>query len=708
MQATLTENSLAILNKRYLDGDTVDQLWDRVSGGNPDYRRLLSELRFMPNSPTLFNAGRNNGCTLSACFVFDIQDSMHGKGSICETRNKAIAVAKAGGGVGYYGSLLRPRNSPIKSIHRKACGPVAVIRDYHGISQLITQGGKRELAQMFVLDCDHADIQEFIHCKDDDPQALSSFNISVGWKKDWVDQVQWDGIKLIKANSLNDHCENLEKSPFVATKLWLEQCKSAHAHGCPGMFFPDTVNEHNPNRHLGLMRAPNPCGETPNRSDEPCNLGSLNLICYYDPATRGILWADLERDAYLATCFLDDILDRNVFPHPDITGAALLTRKLGLGVMGWADLLGLLHIHYDTDQAVTLADELMRRIAAANLEARIDMAKEKGPYKGHSDRTNGPYLRNETGTSIAPTGTIALIVGLDDSQSIEPHFVGIKGKAHRTTAEGMRLQVNNHDKFDGFVPHTAHEIHWSWHVKHQAAFQKHTDLGVSKTINLPNSATVQDVSDAYKLMYDLGCKGGTVFRDGCRAEQVIVKEGKTRSVYLMGVDRAEPPARHRKLPDDVPQIPRHKFRIAGRKGFIHMGVFPDDFPQAGQLCEVFVTLENMGSTMDGMLDAWSKMTSNALQRGVPLEKIVRLHKNSRYEPCGLTSNKEIPHCSSLLDYVVRFLELKLLKTASDSQPSSNGSYAKSGCFCPDCGAETVLKSGCQVCVTDGCGYSKCS
>lgn len=605
MSATLTDNALTILSKRYLEGESVDSMWDRVSGGNPRFRKLLEDLVFLPNSPTLFNAGRKNGCTLSACFVLSFQDAMFGRNSITDIRNKAIAIAKAGGGVGYYFGNLRPKGSAIKSIHRKACGPVAVLRDMHAISHLITQGGKRELAQMGVLNCDHQDIRDFIHCKDNDPQGLGSFNISVGWYDRWVKEVT--------------------RGAGEENNLWMEQCRAAWHHGCPGMFFPDRVNRDNPNKHLGLIDAPNPCvtgdtllltdrgyqqisrlvgetvrvwngeewsaaipkvtghnqkitkivfndgrfldctdyhgfylkdgsrvqakdlqfgdqledyvlptlktytgavleggpqvlkvagfltmpvadtvycvtepkrgkvtfnginsancGETPNRgTGEPCNLGSIVLGHFFDSATRTINWNYLEEVIYTASEFLDDILDRNEFPHPDITEAALLTRKLGLGAMGWADLLSMMHIHYDTQEAVDLAGKVSKFIADVSHRASEDMAKKKGPYKGYSDKTEAPCRRNETSTSIAPTGTIGIIGGVKGF-SIEPWYALSNT---RKTNEGLTLMEDVpewiRDKLDGFVPKTAHEITPEWHVKHQAAWQQNVDLGVSKCV----------------------------------------------------------------------------------------------------------------------------------------------------------------------------------------------------------------------------------
>lgn len=701
MSATITPNAMTLLKARYLSGgESVDGLWDRVSGGNETFRNLMANLRFLPNSPTLFNAGLNNGCTLSACFVFDIQDSMFGKGSITETRNKAVAVAKAGGGVGYYGGLLRPKGSLIKSIHKKACGPVVVLKDYQAISRLITQGGKRELAQMFVLPVSHEDIREFIHVKDEDPQGLGSFNISVSWGTEDV-----GGPGGVSSFSKNP------SDPRGNDQLWWEQCHSAWKHGCPGMFFPDTVNRSNPNKHLGLMRAPNPCGETPNRSDEPCNLGSLVLTNYFTPHNRGIDWNLLEEDAWNATLFLDDVLDRNTFPHPDITQAALLTRKLGLGVMGWADLLAMCHIHYDTEEAVTLGGKVMKLIQEVSHACSEQLAREKGPYKGYSDRTEAPMRRNETTTSIAPTGSIAIIGGVAKSQSIEPHYDDVE--IERTTAEGIKmLERMDTDLFEGFKPKTAHQIPYEWHIRHQAEFQKYTDLGVSKTINLPNSATIEDVSKAYHMMYEMGCKGGTVYRDGSRSEQVLVTQ-KTKSVYSLP-DQASSPTplpRKRKVPRPCNGF-IHAFRIGNDKFYLTGGMYDD-----GTLGEIFLNPgQGMGSTMDGMLDAFSKTFSSALQHGMPLAELVRLHKGTRFEPCGLTKDPDVPNCTSIADFVVRWLGRRFLGAKTTGKPVTppEGECSKetlpdsgTGMYCPQCNTEAIYQGGCLTCPDSTCGWSRC-
>jgi ribonucleoside-diphosphate reductase alpha chain len=810
MSKYLTDNARTILAKRYLDeGETPDDLWSRVSGGKKEYRELLEELLFLPNSPTLFNAGKSYGGTLSACFVFDIDDALLGdwpKGgcdtpfpnSILGTTFKAACVAKAGGGVGYYLGNIREEGALVNSTHRKACGPVGVLKWLHNLRSLITQGGKRDLAQMAVLPVEHKDILKFIHCKDEDPKALESFNISVSWKNSWLKRVDWDIA----------HAKSFEGQPNRETALWNEQCQSAWRTGDPGMLFWDTINRFNMTPHLGDINATNPCGETPNLNNEPCNLGSIALRRFVQGGK--ILWDKLRETVHVCIRFLDDILDWNIFPHPDITQMALATRKLGLGVMGWADMLALLRIPYASQEAVDLGKEVMCTIdEVAEIESHR-LATIKGPYPAwETGDKSKPWFRNSTRTSIAPTGTISIIAGCEPS--IEPHYAL---ERTRTTHEGIVMKERIQDwlgDLGGFIPQTAMEIAPEWHIKHQAAFQRHTNLGVSKTVNLPNSATVKDVSDAYKMMWELGCKGGTVYRDGCRSEQVLVTTAK-KSVYSTrvtsviddgkGVDqsvfgfadsfqivnpkmappspqeismperqttitRDEPytpspggngthhgsvdggeksPARgtgvsangRKKLPDDCESV-RHKFRIGGVHGYIHVGLYEDGTPG-----EVFIRGSKFGSTLGGMLDSWCMLLSNALQRGTPVDELVRLHGGARFEPSGMTGNKDIPVATSIPDYVVRFLATRFKKNnerllyglrwwkPTEPLPEASKEDLKfkpvndnfmvqqvvevdegvlqqqvSGDTCPDCGSMLVDHGGCKNCVSPQCGYSKC-
>lgn len=790
LPAVLTENSKKILDTRYIDpvhDKTVDGLWDRVSMGNPEYRRLLSQLLFLPNSPTLFNLGLPTGGTLSACFVFDVEDCLLGDWplggldepmvrSILGTNFKAACVAKAGGGVGYYLGKLRPRGAEVKSTHKKACGPVTVLKYYNFLRSLITQGGKRDLAQMGVLDAHHPDIREFIHVKDDDPQALGSFNISVSWRDKYLQGIDWDRFKLIEPGVM------VGMSEWAA--LWWEQCQSAWKSGDPGVLFWDTINRANATPHLGDINATNPCGETPNLNDEPCNLGSIAYCRYLtdhgprrtSPKRFTIDWDMLKEDIRTAIRFMDDILDANNFPHPDITRMAQATRKLGLGAMGVADLLAILGIPYDSNEAVDLVGELARHQKEISLQESAALADRKGPYPAWETappevKAKFPRVRNSTRGSIAPTGTIALIAGVWGS--IEPFFAF---DAERTTYEGIKMKDGISEQTrkilheTGHVPKVASDIHWKWHVDHQAAWQRHMELGVSKTINMPNTATVQEISDAYRYMWETGCKGGTIFRDGCRSEQVLVKR-ETKSVYETK-PAAPPPVTakepievgdqvstggsvthswikeaeqavnrllkkgagtiaqeglallpplvengRRKLPDTRRSV-THKFRVGGVKGYVTVGLFPDGTPG-----EIFLKVGKQGSTVDGMMDSWAIAVSTQLQHGVTVAELVKRHGGSSFPPAGFTDNPVIRSATSVPDYVVRWLAAEFavpgagpliavsappMAGKSSLDPKVEQAFSMStGEYCPDCSGELVKEGNCKKCLAPGCGFSKC-
>ena len=502
MTADFTDNARVILGQRYLatingKRETEDEFVDRVSMHNEVYKHeLIEPLVFLPNSPTLFNMDVPGGGTLSACFKFDVADTMlDGSNGIMETATKAAMVTKWGGGVGYYLGNLRAAGALVNSTHGKAMGPIAVLKFYNAMGSMLTQSGKREAAQMGILDCYHPDILDFIHVKDKDPQSLATFNISVALTHEFMRNATRD-------NTSREHM------------ILKEMARSAWRTGDPGVYFVDTAERYNPTPKLGRLSGTNPCGEVPLLNNEPCNLGSINLGKMYD--NGAINYDLLERTARLATRYLDDVLDKNHFPIQAITDASLLTRKLGLGVCGWADLLALMNISYSSEEAVYLLDEILKFIRRVSDEESIKLGYERGVAPCFTNTTT--KYRNATRLCIAPTGTIAILMGA--SSGIEPHFLR---EWTRRMGNGTVLQehIPVLDKIGDFVPQTAMEIDWDWHVKHQATAQKHVDLAVSKTINMPNSATPEQIYDAYVMMWQTGCKGGTVYRDGCRDVQVL-------------------------------------------------------------------------------------------------------------------------------------------------------------------------------------------
>ena len=450
--------------------------------GNPQYLQMLESLDFLPNSPTIFNLGTGRNGTLSACFKFDIEDSME---SIIDVGSKALRVMKWGGGVGFVLSRLRPKGASVSTTHGVAMGPVAVLEWLHAGARMVTQGGKRAGAQMGILHVDHPDVNEFIHCKNEDPQSLSTFNISVALTDAFMEEAAAGGTAI---TLLND----------MAVSAWRT--------GDPGCFFIDAAERANPTPELGQLTGVNPCGEVPLLDNEACNLGSINLSHF---VADGVDWERLGNTVRLAVRYLDDIIDNNTFPDDRITEAVAATRKLGLGVMGWADALALLGIHYDTDEAVNLGAELMAFINEEAYDESMELAARKGSCPALPD---GP--RNSTRTCIAPTGTIALIAGC--SSGIEPHF---STSWERIMGDGTVLREEA--RFSGFTPKVSHDISAKWHLAHQSAFQGSTDLAVSKTINMPERATAQDILDVYLEAWRLGLTGVTVYRDKRRESQVL-------------------------------------------------------------------------------------------------------------------------------------------------------------------------------------------
>ena len=1050
-EANLTENALQLLHERYLEpNETVEDLWQRASGGNPGYKGLMKRLEFLPNSPTLMNRGTGKG-TLSACFKFTVADSMlDGPNSIMAVAHKAASVAKWGGGVGYYLGNIRPKMSPIQSTHRVACGPISVMKFYNEIGcTLITQGGRRELAQMGILPVYHADIREFIHVKDSDPQKLKSFNISVSIPNSFMEQV-------------------LKPDPNRESKLFDEIIDSAWRTGDPGLFFSDRVELDNPSPEFGLLDGTNPCvtgdtliltrcgwkridryvgdfvdvwnghewsavqvkitgrnqpvvrvtldngcyldctpyhgfyladgervlasdlregdalekmvlseltlsnqpdhqigfaylagfyqgdgflnterqqqqinfcgdakigvaktlidmvtlqsycpvqdrvrgtlnvevpskgdvpldwslsdrlqwlaglldsdgsvcfsdkthrsysyqisnisheflrrvslllrslgvvssvglmkpaerkvmpggeydcqdcfricipsgsvvhliemglqtrrlfmginepnreasrfprvvsvapmgtvdtvycftemkrgrgvfngmltaqcGEVPLLNNEACNLGSLNLGKFVDTDRRMIDWIKLKLAVQAAVRFLDDILDDNWFPSVEIAEAVRLTRKIGLGVMGWADMLAMLGIHYDTEEAIELAGNVSNFIRGWADEESIALAKEKGPYK------EGSIFRNATRLCIAPTGSISFIANA--SSGIEPHYAlewtrKIHAGHENEYVVKEAIACLNRTPV-GFTPNTAMEIPWQWHVRHQAEWQKRVDLAVSKTINLPNSATREDVKAAYIMMWQLGCKGGTVFRDKCRSggEQVLeskvvtleakvvnepipvgivvaqAKDGKffdadrpvvmdypapenefqakAREVLNAWMDKLpkinDPGTPvymgvRRRPPDEVKTL-RKKIKVGKFKGYVHVGLYEDGTP-----CEVFLSCKG-GSPIHGLVDSWAIAFSFALQHRADLQTLCEKFMGMTFEPNGMTGYKDIPVCTSVVDYVVRWMWMRFGNKKAQALPS--------GYICPDCNSTSVVFDG--GCLKCPCGWSKC-
>jgi ribonucleoside-diphosphate reductase alpha chain len=647
--------------------ETVQQMFERVSFGNDDYYELMANLDFLPNSPTLFNAGLENAGTFSACFRFQVEDSMV---AIMDVATKAAMVQKWGGGVGYYLGEVRSKDSPIKTTHGKACGPVAVMRHFQSVANLITQGGKRRGAQMGILPIEHPDVIEFIHCKDEDSQALDTFNISVSVSNEFMRAATIVGT---------DEAKLLDQ---IAESAWKT--------GDPGLYFRDTAEDHNPTPEIGKLDGTNPCGEVPLLDNEPCNLGSINLnnFIYDEDGIKVFDYDRLSEITQIAVRFLDEILDHNTFPDPRIDFAARRTRKLGLGVMGWADTLATFEIDYDTNEAVEFGRVIMSSIQIAAHRASKELAKEKGflIYEPLEDLRLD--RRNATLTCIAPTGTIAILA--DASSGIEPHYAL---ENTRTTGEGVELIEKV--VYGSFVPKTSKDIDWRWHIDHQSAFQMSTDLAVSKTINMPNDVNADDVRSAYVYAWKSDCKGITIYRDRSRDSQVLVSvEDIVKETFTEELVVSKETSTRRRLGDDVPSL-RHHFRVDELEGYLHVGQYEDGKPG-----ELFICCSKQGSTLDGLMDTIAILTSLSLQSGVSLETVVDKLRGRRFEPSGMTSNPSIPTASSVIDYIARYLEATFLG-------GTNGEHKRTGMLCPECSKEVVNLEGCLICTDVVCGWSRC-
>ena len=736
----LTDNARTVLERRYLLRDdegeiieTPEQLLARVAeavaAAEPTaalraawgqrFYDAMAALRFLPNSPTLMNAGTGRG-TLPACFVLPVEDTLE---SIMETARAAALVQKYGGGTGFDFSHLRADGEPIASTHGRACGPVSVLQHYDDVSRLVTQGGKREGANMGVLRIDHPDIRAFIHAKDDG-QTATRFNISVG-----VTDAFMEAAGAGRAITLVDPRSGEPRGEEDAAGLLREIAQAAWLTGDPGLVFLDEINRHNPTPALGRIEATNPCGEVPLLPHEACTLGSINVARFWDPPAGDLDWAALDETVRLAVRFLDDVVEVSEFPLEEIAEAVRGNRKIGLGLMGFADLLIAAGIPYDSEAALAFAGRLSRTIAATADEISAELGEEKGTfpnwersvYAGRDGAAHGPRYRNATRTCIAPTGTISIIAGA--SSGIEPLFslahyrrmgdgtvlaeasAAFEQAAHdggfsspalmEELAAGARLA----DRED--VPAevrrrfaTAHEIDAEWHVRMQAAFQAHTDLAVSKTVNLPSTATVDDIYSAYRLAHRLHCKGITVYRNGSRAGQVLAHAPARADA---GPGPAAEPHRER-LPDERPAV-THKFRVGEQEGYVIAGVFEDGTPG-----EVFIKIAKEGSTVSGLSDAVALLTSLALQYGVPLEKLADKLEHTRFEPYGTTDNPDIPFATSILDYIFRWLRLHFLEDGAHPHPVV-AAPEPSGITCPDCGLQVEYLERCLVCRS--CGYTKC-
>lgn len=557
----LSQNAVQLLEARYLyrnsDGQIVEspeQLFQRVASHiasveedqgkwSKVFYELLTRLHFLPNSPTLMNAGLPNG-QLSACFVLPVEDSLD---SIFSTLKNMALIHQSGGGTGYNFSKLRPQGDTVSSSGGISPGPLAFIKVYDAATEQVRQGGKRRGANMGILNVDHPDIEEFITAKTEGDE-LRNFNLSVGISDAFMEAVQDDGLW----NLINPRTQKVMKS-IKAQELWDLIVSRAWATGDPGLIFLDIINKHNPLLKKGPILSTNPCGEVPLFEYESCNLGSLNFskMVKLENNKWRMDWDTLEHDCNLAVRFLDNVISANHYLLPQIETETKNNGKIGLGIMGWAELLILLDIPYASDEAVELAGRMMQFIQTKSYQASRTLALERGNFPNWKESSFYPDspMRNATCNSIAPTGSISVIA--DTSYSIEPLYA----LAYRRVGildDQTQMEVNPifvmkmrqlglwNEKLQtevlttGSIQHldaipkemrkcfkTSLEIPWKYHLLHQQAFQKYTDNAVSKTINLPNDVDTLTISEIYRTAWEFGLKGITVYRDGSKTNQVL-------------------------------------------------------------------------------------------------------------------------------------------------------------------------------------------
>jgi ribonucleoside-diphosphate reductase alpha chain len=697
---------------------------------------LMVDGYFLPNSPTLMNAGKDNGLQYSACFVLPVGDSMD---EIFEAVKRAAIIHKSGGGTGFAFSRLRPKDTLVKSTGGKASGPVSFLRVFNGATEAVKQGGTRRGANMGVLKVDHPDILEFIQCKLNG--GIANFNISVTATDAFMEALEADG----EYDLIDPHTRKAT-GRLRARDVFDRIVDAAWQTGDPGLVFIDRVNRSaaNPVPELETIEATNPCGEQPLAPNDACNLGSINLDKFGRPENHDapIAWDELERVVRLSVRFLDDVIQVNPYPLPEIMQEVHANRRIGLGVMGWADLLIQLGIPYDSEAALELGDKIMEFLTTIGRDESARLAEERGPFPNWSRSIyrEGRPLRNSTVTTIAPTGTISIIAGC--SSGIEPLFAvaysHIVGDRHLTfvnphfEAVARRRGFYSPELMDKVATHgtlhdlpevpedvrgvfvTAHEIAPEWHVRMQAAFQRHTDNGVSKTINLPNSATVEDVARAYRAAYDLGCLGITVFRDGCKSAhggQVLHVGTGGREGEKKDKAAGEEGAAVR-VDATVKPRPRTLRGVTYRidtplgTGYVHVNQGP-----SGEPFEIFLNVGKAGSDVQADAEALGRLISLILRMPSPLsprdrvEEIVKqLDRIGGRRDAGIGPGR----VRSIPDAIAQVLaeHVGLREPGAEHIREAREGRMKATDMCPDCQNFTlVFEEGCQKCHV--CGFSEC-
>jgi len=769
VNAALSQNAKTVLEKRYLrkedsgkpletPADMFRRVAKNIASADSYYRKTAGEIakteeeffdmmtnfEFLPNSPTLMNAGRDLQ-QLSACFVLSIDDSME---SIFETIKDTAIIHKSGGGTGFSFSRLRAKNSPVRSTGGISSGPVSFMKVFNAATQAVKQGGTRRGANMGILRVDHPDVLEFITCKENDKE-ITNFNISIALTEDFIDRaIRNEEYELIDPRTKK--CVQKLRAKEVLDLI----IKMAWKNGEPGIVFIDRINRDNPTPSVGEIESTNPCGEQPLLPYESCNLGSVNLSKMVNGGE--IDWKKLGQTVEKSVHFLDNVIDMNSYPLKRIETTTKANRKIGLGVMGFADMLFMLGVRYDSEDAIQLAEKIMKFVLETSMAASEKLALERGAFPNFQKSIfsgRSKPLRNATLTTIAPTGTLSIVANcssgiepifaisyvrniMDNTKLIEvhPYFKEVAEK-RGFYSEGLMESIAQKGTISAVaeVPEdtrrlfvTAHDIAPTWHIKMQAAFQKYTNNAVSKTVNLPHEATIDDVRQIYMLAYQSDCKGLTIYRDRSRDEQVLNK-AQTAPQGSQKQDAAS---------ISVKIIPRPRpnvtfgttTKIATGCGNLYVTINEDE---QGLPFEVFTSMGKAGGCAMSQLEALGRLVSLAFRSGIDTNSIIEQLRGIRCPSPSWEKGGRIFSCS---DAIARVIERRMQdaghkKSASGASGALNKSQnavspsqagpsvaednpkinrSKAGNIvgvCPDCGSSLWHIEGCMVCKS--CGYSKC-
>lgn len=731
----LSDNAKRVLERRYLKKDiegktieTPEMMFQRVATyiaaaeekfGDPSrvkemetkFYEMMIELKFLPNSPTLMNAGRTLG-QLAACFVLPVEDSMEG---IFDTLKNAALIHKSGGGTGFSFSRLRPQNSRVGTTGGVASGPVSFMKIFNTATEQVKQGGTRRGANMAILKVDHPDIMDFINCKENNKE-LNNFNISVA--------VTDDFMRCVKSNLTYELLNPKEKDNegnLKAGEVYRALVEKAWKNGDPGIIFIDRINMDNPTPAFGEIESTNPCGEQPLLPMEACNLGSINLTKFVinKDDKPMINYDGLKKMVWLSVRFLDNTIQMSTYPLPEIQEMVRGNRKIGLGIMGFADMLYELSVPYNSEKALEIAEDVMSFIQKESHAATKALAEERGVFPNFDlsifkDRKNCRY-RNATTTTIAPTGTLSILA--ECSSGIEPSFA--LSYVRNVMDNDKLMEVNPYfekaAKQRGFysdelmeqvsmsgtisklleIPEdireifvTAHDVSPEWHIRMQSVFQKHTDNAVSKTVNLPGNATVEDVKKVYDLAYESGCKGVTIYRDGSKENQVLSLSDKKKpeDMFLTAV---------KKRPETLEGFTT---RMLTGMGQLYVTVTEYD----SRPFEVFATIGKSGRSTTAKTEAIGRLVSLALRSGVMVEKVIEQLKGIGGEHPVFQADGLV---LSIPDAISRVLEKRYMR--GKPKKKNGGTHANSllGETCPECGQTISFEEGCMTC--HFCGFTKC-